>query len=64
MYVRRPRAIVFVKVERWLKRGVIVGKETVPGAEDEHRDYPRRFLGPTDQPRSNPGSDPFAMGKR
>lgn len=55
---------MFVAVKRRLKRGVIAGEETVPEAEDEHRDYPRRFLGPTDRPRSDPGSDSFAMGKR
>jgi len=63
MCARRPRAIVVCGgLNNW--RGVIAREETVPGAEDEHRDYPRRFLGPTDQPRSDPGSDPFAMGKR
>lgn len=45
-------------------KGVCAGEETVPGAEEERRDYPGRFLGPTDRPRSDPGSDPLAMGKR
>lgn len=46
------------------KSALFVGEETVPGAEDERRDYLGRFLGPIDRPRSDPGSDPLAMGKR
>lgn len=49
MCARRPRAIgVCGGRDDW--RGVIAGEETVPGAEDEHRDYPRRFLGPNRGP--------------
>lgn len=29
-------------------KGGCAGEETVPGAEDERRDYPGRFVGPTD----------------
>lgn len=31
-------------------KGGCAGEETVPGAEDERRDYPGRSVGPTDRP--------------